>query len=314
MVAYTSLIRPAVLILVPLAIGISARYFNFLETAFDFTYKLVVLLILPILVFGAVAVERPPGILSFGAIPAIAIIGLGVTSVVAVAVSRIANLSKEKSTEIFINASFMNYTFLGLAVVQSIVGTDGVARASVFAVTVGVIHLTIGIALTKSSAGKNVSASEILHDILSFPAVFALIVALLFVGFEAGTPYWEMARAGMSKYANVASFIMVLVAGYKMRIPRLKKFLSPVLSVGFIRLLIGPLVTFAAIEILGISRNISQVLLLMSVMPPGTFNIILAERFDLDLEAYGSIIFYLTLVSLFVAVPLVLYLTPQFSI
>ncbi len=317
MISYNSLLNPAILILVPLAIGITAKYFKVFEFLFEGIYKLVLILILPALVFGSVAVERPAGILSFGVISALALIGLGATSVVSVVGTHIAGLNREKTTEILINASFMNYTFLGLAVVQSIVGTDGLGHASIYAVTIGVIHLTIGIILTKSSTGREIKPAEILYEILSFPAAFALIVALLFVSFDAAIPYWEVARAGMDRYANLASFIMVLAAAYKMEIGHLRKYLSHIITIGFIRLLICPLVTLGAIEVFGVdwSSPIPSIALLLSVMPPGIFNVILAERFDLDREAYGSIVFYLTLVSLFVAVPLLLHFTfPGFSL
>jgi len=270
-----------------------------------------------VLVFGAIAIERPAGILSMGGISSLAIICLGVTSAAAAIWTHFAGMGREKGTEILLNSVFMNYTFVGLAVVQSVLGSVGLSYASIYAVTVGIIHLSIGMVLTRTSAGKKVKPIEILHDILTFPAAFALIVAMLFVFFNAGIPYWSAARAGMDHFANIASFLMVLAAGYKMRVGHFKEHLSSIFSVGTIRLLIGPLVTFGTIKIFGIDPtwNIAQVALLLSVMPPGIFNVILAERFDLDREAYGSTVFYLTVLSLFVAVPLLLHFTfPGFSL
>lgn len=315
MIPLSLLLEPAVLILLPLTIGILAQLTDFFDPLFEGLYKLVVILILPALVFGAVAVQRPAGILSLGGITTLALIGLGATSIASVLGTRLLGMGREQSTEIFINATFMNYTFLGLAVVQSIIGTNGLAHASIYAVTVGILHLTIGMVLTKSSAGKKVKPTEILHDILSFPAAFALIIALSFVALKAGVPYWELARSGMDNYANLASFLMVLAAGYKIKISHLKKYLSAILGIGFIRLFLCPLVTYIAIEVFLIPWNIGRVALILSIMPPGVFNIILAERFDLNREAYGSIVFYLTLISLFVALPLLLHFTfPSFSL
>lgn len=317
MISFSSLIRPAILVLVPLSIGILARYFNFLESVFDALYKIVVIIILPVLVFGAIAIERPAGILSMGGISSLAIIGLGVTSVAAAIGTHLAGMGREKSTEILLNSVFMNYTFLGLAVVQSVLGPVELSFASIYAVTVGIIHLTLGLVLTKTSTGKKVKPIEILHDILTFPAAFALIVAMLFVFFGAGIPYWTAAEAGMDQFANIASFLMVLAVGYKMKVGHFKEHLSSIFSVGFIRLFIGPLATFGMIKIFGIDLtwNIAQVALLLSAMPPGIFNVILAERFNLDREAYGSEVFYLTVLSLFVVVPLLLHFTlPGFSL
>ncbi len=309
MIPLNSLLMPAILILVPLATGILARYFQLFESFFDILYKIVIILILPALVFGSVAVNpelRYIGILSFGEISILALICIGVTSLVSLGGSYWFGMSREKSTEILLNGAFMNYTFLGLAVVQSTIGTGALAYASIFAVTVGIIHLTIGMGLTRISAGEEVRAPEVLYDILSFPAVFALIVALLFVGFEVGIPYWDFAQGLMDDYANVASFVMVLATAYKMEIGPIKKYLTSLSIVGMIRLVLGPLVTYAAIKQLGFSGVIARVALLLSAMPPGIFNLILADRFDLDRESYSIEIFYLTLISLFVVVPLIL--------
>ncbi len=315
MLPLTAIIKPALLILVPLTIGVLCKNFGIFGTVFEKLYKLVVVAILPALVFGAVAVETPAGILSFGSMSALALIGIGTTSVVAVIGTYVIDLDRAKSTEVFINATFMNYTFLGLAVVQSVLGAKALGPASIYAVTVGVIHLTVGLVLTKSSAGQKVSAKEVLTDILSFPAALALITALLFVVFEAGVPYESLAKSAYDNYANLASFLMVLATGYKMKIGTLREHLSTIFGVGSIRLGLGPLVTWLVISMVGVKESVGNVALVLSVMPPGVFNIILAERFDLDIESYGSTVFYLTLVSLFVAMPiLIFYIFPGISI
>lgn len=309
MLPFSSLIQPALLIIVPLTLGLLIQYFGILEGLFEKLYKLVVVLVLPALVFGAIAVERPPGILSFGSISSLALIGLGATSLAGMAGTYIVGLGREKSTEIFINGVFMNYTFLGLAVVQSILGSTALGKASIYAVTVGIIHLTVGMVLTRTSAGKDVKVTQIIYDILTFPAAFLLIVALLFVIFRVPVPYEGLAEAGYDNYANLASFLMVLATGYKMKIGGFRKYFSTMIGVGFLRLFICPFATWMAIQFFRIEGSVAQIALLLSVMPPGVFNIILAERFNLDIESYSSTVFYLTLISLLVAVPLLLHFT-----
>lgn len=311
-----SMLGPAVLILLPLAVGILARYFHLFEPFFEILYKLVVIIILPALVFGSVAVVRPIGILSLSGVTILALICIAVTSLTVLACFSLIDVDMEKKTEIFMNATFMNYTFLGLAVVHSIIGTRALAYASLYAVTVGIIHLTIGMGATKISTKEEIDPLEVVYDILTFPAMFALIVALLFVFFETGLPIGgSIAESLMDEYANFASFLMVLATAYKMEIGSLKKHLSSVFSVGVLRLILGPLVTFFAIEQLGIDWNMGRVALLLSAMPPGIFNVILAERFDLDKEAYSTEVFYLTIVSLFVVIPFLLhFLFPGYSL
>lgn len=318
MLPLTSMVKPALLILAPLTIGVACKKFGLFKSVFEKLYRLVIVAIFPALVFGAVAVKGTSRILSFGNISAIALIGVSITAVIAVIGTYLTGLDREKSTEVFLNAAFMNYTFLGLAVVQSVLGSGALGQASIYAVAVGVIHLSVGLVLTKSSTGEETNAKEVITDVLSFPATIALIAALLFVFFEAGVPFEQMARAGYNNFANLASFLMVLATGYKMEIGSFRKYLPTIIGVGSIRLVVGPLVTWGTIIVLGVMKfaeTVGHVALIMSIMPPGVFNIILAERFDLDVESYGSTVFYLTVISLFVGMPvLISLLFPGFSI
>ncbi|KXB04223.1 hypothetical protein AKJ48_03255 [candidate division MSBL1 archaeon SCGC-AAA261O19] len=211
------------------------------------------------------------------------------------------------------NASFMNYTFLGLAVVYviggalpSVTAVEALGMASIYAVTMGVVHLTVGVALAASSSSeKKPSLRSITLSILTFPAAFALIVALLFVGFNVTWPM-EL-QSWVDMFANPAVFLMLLAAGYHMPVVDPRKYLPTISLVGFIRLLVCPLVTYGAIILAGVGQTVATTALILAAMPPGVFNIILAEKFDLDLELYSATIFYLTLISLFISVPLIVH-------
>jgi len=310
---FSNLIRPALLILVPLTMGIFCKKYNLFEDFFEKLYKAVVFVILPALVFGAIAINDPPKLTLGSSIVVLALVCVGVTALITALGTYLKGLNREESTEVFINAAFMNYTFLGLAVVQSVLGQQpGVlGYASLYAVSIGVIHLPISLILAKSSAGEKATVKEIFVEILSFPAFFALIVALLFQIFPVLPPFHTTAKSIYNEFANVASFFMVLATGYKMEIGRFRKHLSKIFGIGVLRLVIGPLVTWGMILALGLlnsAENIAYVALILSIMPPGVFNIIIAERFGLDIESYGSIVFYLTIISLFIALPILIIL------
>ena len=310
---FSNLVRPALLILVPLTVGIFCKKYNLFEDFFEKLYKAVVFVILPALVFGAIAINNPPKLTLGSSVVVLALVCVGVTALITAFGTYLKGLNREESTEVFINAAFMNYTFLGLAVVQSVLGQQpGVlGYASLYAVSIGVIHLPISLILAKSSAGEKATVKEIFVEILSFPAFFALIVALLFQIFPVLPPFHTTAKSIYNEFANVASFFMVLATGYKMEIGRFRKHLSKIFGIGVLRLVIGPLVTWGMILALGLlnsAENIAYVALILSIMPPGVFNIIIAERFGLDIESYGSIVFYLTIISLFIALPILIIL------
>lgn len=312
MLSYTSYLRPLLLVLAPLGIGILARETKKLDSIFKGIYALVLWVILPALIFGSVAIQRPDQMYDLGGPVALALIGLGSTAALSTIFTRITQADKKRSIAVFLNASFMNYTFLGLAVVYTIVGVipgvtgvGGLGIASIYAVAMGVIHLTVGVALAASGTKEGTNLRSIILSILTFPAAFALIVALIFVGFNVG---WSIElQSWVDKFANPAVFLMLLAAGYHMPIVDPRKYLPTISMVGFIRLLVCPLVTYGAIVLFGFGRTVGSAALLLAAMPPGVFNIILAEKFDLDLELYSAAIFYPTLISLFVSVPIIVH-------
>ncbi len=307
-VAYTSLVRPALLVLVPLGIGIIARRLKLLRPAFRIIYLLVLWAVLPALVFGVVAIERPLGISTLSGAAILACVGLGATAALSTVTTHSIKMSREKSIAVFLNASFMNYTFLGLAVVYTVMGMEGLGAASIYAVVMGVIHLTVGVALAAGGSKRITNVRTVTLSILTFPAAFALIVALLFVGFDAAIPHWEQARTAVDAFVDPAVILMLLAAGYQMPLVDPRKYLSSLATVGAIRLVACPLVTYAAILLLGFTGEVAHSALLLSCMPPGVFNVILAERFGLDLKLYGASVFYLTVISLFVVVPSLVFL------
>ena len=303
MVEYISLVRAALIVLVPLTIGILARYLKFPKIVFKSMYLLVLWVAMPALVFGVVAVKHA-NVFDLGAAAILALIGLAVTAVLSSFITGDYKMNKERSTAIFLNSCFMNYTFVGLAVVYAVLPgvRDALGIASMYAVAMGIAHLTVGVALAASSGRKKVSPREVALSILTFPAAFALIVALIFVAFNVGFSVQHQSLVDM--FTLPVLILMLLAAGYQMPMFDPRKYMDVIAIVGAIRLIICPVFTFFAILLLGYTATpVANTSMILAIMPPGIFNLILAQKFGLDLKMYGAIIFYLTIASLFVALP-----------
>jgi predicted permease len=166
---------------------------------------------------------------------------------------------------------------------------------------------------------RHLNARVILENVLVFPATIALITALLFVGFNAAQPGTtalpDIVTNTFDVYLAKPFFaLMLLLVGYQMPIVNPRKYASKLVSVGAMRFLVSPLVTYALIMLLGLTiigptaDLPARVSLILSIMPPAVFNIFLAYNFKLDLKLYGAIVFYLTLISLFVVLPIMIFL------
>jgi len=265
---------------------------------------------LPVVVFVSIARYSLDQILSFGNAAILASASLGVCFVLAVVLSTLMRHDRKTTIAVALNSAFMNVTYLGLPLVYAMVGVSGLGPASLYAIVIGIPNLALGVALASAAAKRRVSARFVIENVMIFPATIALITAMLFVGFEAHLP--DVIQETFDIHLAKPFFALMLVfVGYQMPIVDPRKYASKLATVGAIRFLVGPLLTYALIVALDLSiaADLSpKPSLIQAIMPPAVFNIFLAYNFKLDLKLYGAMVFYLTLISLFVVLPITIFL------
>ncbi|KUO39923.1 MAG: hypothetical protein AVW06_03155 [Hadesarchaea archaeon DG-33-1] len=303
--------------------GIVIRYIRILrpitKPAFRILNVGILWVMLPTVVFVSIARYSLDQILGFSNAAVFALMGLGVCFVLAVGISTFMHHDRKTTIAVTLNSAFMNVTYLGLPLVYALTALDppraglgptwGLGPASLYAVAIGIPHLILGVALAVSARKRRVTPRFVLENVLVFPATIALITALLFVGFNAYLP--TVVQDTFDVYLVKPFFaLMLLFVGYQMPLVNPRKYVSKLATVGAIRFLVCPLVVFALIGMAGLSiaTDISpKPTLIQAMMPPAVFNVFLAYNFKLDLKLYGAIVFYLTLFSLFLALPLMIY-------
>lgn len=302
--------RAAIPVLALLIVGIVAQRPKILKPMFRFLNVAVIWAILPTIIFVSIGRYSLKEIHNLSYAIVLAFIGLGFCFVLSVIAASLMHLDRKASIAIVLNAAFMNVTYLGLPIVYALTGWEGLGPASLYAMAIGVPHLIFGVAFAGSEKKKRVSLRLILEKVMTFPAAVALIVALLFVGFEVPVP--SLIINTFDNYLYWPFFaLMLLLIGYQIPLVNPRKYAWALTTVGTIRLLICPLVTYFFISLfsLSIAESISpKPALIQAIMPPAVFNMILAHHFKLDLKLYGAIVFYLTIVSIFVALPLMILL------
>lgn len=281
----------------------------FAKPAFRLLNVGILWVMLPTVVFVSIARYSLRDILGFSNAAVFAFVGLGVCFVLAVGLSTLMRHDRKTTIAVTLNSAFMNVTYLGLPLVYAMVGIKGLGPASLYAVSIGIPHLVLGVALAASAGKRRVSPRFVLENVLVFPATIALITALLFVGFQAHL--WDVVRETFDVYLAKPFFaLMLLFVGYQMPLVNPRKYVSKLATVGAIRFLVCPLVVFALIGMSGLSiaTDISpKPSLIQAMMPPAVFNVLLAYNFKLDLKLYGAMLFYPTFFSLLVALPLMIH-------
>lgn len=303
-------VEPVLMVLVPLGFGFFASQIRRIWPIFRILRAIVIWVVFPVLIFGSVAVLTITKLFAMASSAVLACLALGVSAALSAMVVYWGKMGRKEGVSVLLNSTFMNYTFLGLAVVYAITrSVEGLAAASIFAVTAGVIHLTVGFALTASMSPRGrAEARSITYSFLTFPPAFALIAAILFVGFGASPPGgYEGLKQVVGIFAGPGVVIMSLVAGSQMFFSSPIKHLRRLASIGAVRLVACPLAVYGFIFLMDVREIVAHTALIQAIMPPGVFNLILAQKFDLDMELYGPPVFYLTILSLFVAIPLLVH-------
>jgi len=312
---------PAIYALSLIGVGIIVGRIKFLERVTKPAFRSLNLAILwgmlPIIVFVSIARYSRDQILSFGSAAILAFVSMGASFALAVVFSTLMHHDRKTTIAVTLNAAFMNVTYLGLPIVYAIMAGMGGPRpasaylgpASLFAVVIAVPNLALGVVLASGAAKRRLSAGSVLENVLIFPATIALIAAMLFIGFDAHLP--DVVSETFDHFLAKPFFaLMLLFVGFQMPIVDPRKYKSKLATVGTIRFLVSPLVTYGLMMALGLTIGdiVSRPSLIMAIMPPAVFNIFLAHNFNLDRKLYGAIVFYLTIISLFIVLPLMIFL------
>jgi malonate transporter len=264
---------------------------------------------LPIIVFVSLARNPRDQILSYGSAAILGLASMGISFVLAVVLSNIMKQDRKTTIAITMNSAFMNVTYLGFPLVYAIAGITALGPASLFAVVVAVPNLALGVALASAATKNRVNARSVIENVLIFPATIALIAAMLFIGFDLIPP--DIVMETFDKFLAKPFFAMMLLfVGFQMPIVDPRKYKSKLATVGAIRFLASPLVTYGLMMAIGLTLKdpVSKPSLILAIMPPAVFNIFLAHNFNLDRKLYGAIVFYLTIISLFIVLPLMIFL------
>lgn len=268
---------------------------------------LVVWVILPTVVFFSIARYPLVEILGFGNAFLVAFLGMGACFLLAYFISHCREYNKVDTVALVLNAAFMNVTHLGLSTVYAVLGPNSLGPASLYAMGIGIPNLIFGVVLASSISKIRVSFWSLVETVVTFPAAFALIVAMLFVGFGAPVPaqFLEFFDVHLTK---PFFFLMLLVVGYQMQLVRPMRFGKMLFDMGIIRFVLSPLISLGIILALGlcIRSDLTPLpSLIQSAMPPAVFNLILANHYGLDVRFYSAAIFYGSLVSLFIVMPVI---------
>ena len=231
--------------------------------------------------------EEPLRITAFAFLIAVVMIVVGFV------IARLARLDRATTSAFILTAAFPNLGNYGLPVVLLAFGQPGLAPGTLFLTVQLLYGLTLA-ALIASSGSS--SLRDALRDVVRQPVVYAVAAALVLNLGRVPTPAFVIAALGLPAAAAVP--VMLLVLG--MNISTTSRVERPAL-VGVAvatRLVIGALVGWALVVLLGITGVARDVLIVGAAMPTAVYTILTATQFDTRPRFVSDVVVVSTLASI----------------
>lgn len=265
--------------------------------------RLVLHVLLPALIFKVIATAELDGLL--WQVPLAAAAGIGVCLLVGVVVVPWLRLARPAQGALVLACAFGNVTYLGLPALQGLHpdrAADMAKVAILCEVTVAPLNLIVGSLLAlrfcEAQAG---GLRQSLRQVLRLPPLWALAAALACKAFAVAPPAFVLHAAGV--LGGAVSGLMILSLGMALRFERFERPL-PSLLVASVKLLLAPLVVFAAARALGMQAPFLEAVTLEGAMPSQLLTLVVADRFRLDSRLLAQAIVLNTALA-FATIPLV---------
>ncbi|MGQ0504795.1 MAG: AEC family transporter [Myxococcaceae bacterium] len=188
-------------------------------------------------------------------------------------------LGKDRAAALILTVGFCNTAYLGLPLVEALLGPDAVGTAVVVDQLGSFLAVsTVGIGFAASASGKSTTGAQILFRVLRFPPFLALVAALLLRG-TAFPPWGENV---LSRLAELMTPLALIAVGFQLELSAIAGRTLPV-TVGLVfKLALAPAVVYLTLYSLGGRGLTLQVAVLQSAMAPMVAGAILAMEKKLD--------------------------------
>lgn len=194
-------------------------------------------------------------------------------------------------------------TYLGLAVITSVAGPEGIARAAVYlAVAVPLVNVLSIMALTEGRSGRQflILLKAIFRNPLILACLAGIAVALSGIGLPFGTD------AFLDLLAQGSLPLGLLCVGAALQPAMLRRDLPALMRSGALRLFCMPALAFAVAFLFGLKGHEALILVTFSAVPAAPTAYILTRQLGGDGSLMAGIITGQTLVAV-LSLPLVLY-------
>ena len=200
------------------------------------------------------------------------------------------------------NAMYSNCGFIGIPLINSVLGSNGVFFLSAYIVVFNLFSWTHGVVLMeKKFSWKNVRKG------LMSPMVIATIIAVLL--FFSRIRFPEVALDSMNYVADMNTPLAMMVAGFSVAQTDILKMCTKlrVYFSCFLKLVLIPVIMIFILKIIPLPQDVAMTKLIASACPAATTGTMMAIRYKQN-YTYSSEMFALSTILAVATIPLIVLL------
>ena len=219
---------------------------------------------------------------------------------------KIFRLSSKFFRTIFICMAFGNIGYLGIPVVEQILGRNFLGETSLVIAVYLFWIFTVGIVVLEYSAHKKVFFKDVLVNLLKNPLLLSVFFGLVVIFFEIKIP--EVFIKTVDLLANsVTATVLIVIGLFIINISKgtLKEWLKTIIF-SLITLFLLPLIFFGGLKFFDLEVDFFQTSIIEAAMPLAIAPLALAEKYKLDKDFIARSIIFSTIFSIF-SIPFWIY-------
>ncbi len=201
--------------------------------------------------------------------------------------------------------TFANTAFLGIPIASEIAGSTGVLYAVIFNSIFDLIYFSLGMYLLKNSNRTTFSFRDI-KEVVNNPMTWIAILTILLYLVPFRFPL--VVTEAFDSLGNTMMPVSTLVIGAQIADMPIKRIFTDkrayVLSM--VRMVVIPALVLWLMKLLMVDREVAITVIVLSAMPSGSLNVIMAERYESDVELATTTVMQSTIFML-VTLPVIIY-------
>jgi predicted permease len=224
------------------------------------------------------------------------------TFVLCLVFGRILEPASKLNRSVFTGVVLLNnFGFMGFPVCEVLLGSKGMLYAVLYSMPMNLFLFSLGpYILSRAGGHGKLFDKSMLTNAPLISTIFALIVLITRLQFP------EFVSSLISTVGSLQTPLAMMVIGMILAAANIKAMLKGFKVYGYsiVRLLLLPLLTFAALKLLGFSGLMLGVPVIIAAMPAGALSVVYVQRSGLDAMYASQLLIVSTLFSI-ITIPLV---------